>query len=160
MLRKRSLLIVLCAIISIHIGQISNADSEFEKAVYAFLFILLGDDVDAVFNDENFHFSMNKKCVLKVNFIDGNDSLEIKADFNKAIWSSGVYKYNELGQLVYTVNCKGKCNERSSTDDYLRILYALIPKDLWEWQLHVSRDRFEKALRDLSAICPGVKSTY
>ena len=65
-----------------------------------------------------------------------------------------------LGQLVYTVNCKGKCNERFSTDDYLRIHYALIPKDLWEWQLHVSRDRFEKALRDLSTICPGVKSTY
>lgn len=81
-------------------------------------------------------------------------------NLNQVKWNTGQYNASE-GMDVITFACDGDCTNISAEENFLFVLMmgGYSPKTL-RLTVASTRDRFEAALSDFKAICPGKESKY
>lgn len=104
-----------------------------------------------------------KSCIVRYSTDVGPVRVVITHDLNRVQWKSASVKLVD-GQLNFYVSCQGDCLEqRGYTDDpkmAQSFLLDEVTQDFIQFPLLVSRDRFERALTDVTERCPGAKSKY
>lgn len=124
-------------------------------------FMLVGDGNYEDYKMSDVTFS---KCRLSY-ITEFMGKFKVEVDYNKVNFKSLDYTYPK-GIQNFSFSCQGNCLEMSAPDGdessvaMLKLMKISLPKNKVESPLHSSMLRFEKALSDFTAICPGVSSKY
>lgn len=124
-------------------------------------FMIVGDGNFEDYKMSDVTFS---NCRLSYIF-DFMGKYKIEVNFNKVNFKSLDYTYPK-GIQNFSFSCQGNCTEISAPDGdeasvaMLKLMKTSLPQNKFQSPIYSSMLRFEKALSDFTAICPGVSSKY